>query len=324
MTLTSRITLSGSDLTSPEDYLSDSLGVIYPDDVTNQHGDSKHSIIYQSPHLPRPLELAVSDPTDDTDRWLFSHSLWNSSLLLAELIERDSLELLDARSKREREDEDRLSFNVRGKKCLELGAGTGLPSIMASLLGAKEITVTDYPSEVILSVLRANVAANTIPDLSPLARNTNVADHMDVSSPVRLHLQPGVVFGHEWGVLTDDFSQSNCHAYDRLFVCDCLWMPWQHFTLLASIAHFLADNAEARCWVLAGFHTGREKMRDFFRADTLLPNGLEVERIWESECDGKEREWSWDREDDISERKRWLAVASLRRPATKNHDNEKV
>ncbi|KAJ3517136.1 hypothetical protein NM208_g14750 [Fusarium decemcellulare] len=91
MSLTWRISLKGEEPETPEDYLSTALGVIFPDDITNQHGDAEHSLLYASPHLPKPLVIDLADPVKEDDRKLFSHYLWNASLLLAEFIEADSL-----------------------------------------------------------------------------------------------------------------------------------------------------------------------------------------------------------------------------------------
>lgn len=88
----------------------------------------------------------------------------------------------------------------------------------------------------------------------------------------------------------------------------CLWMPWQHEKLLRSVSWFLARGG--RAWIVAGFHTGREKMRGFFEEEAVKAAGLEVERIWERNAEGVEREWLTDRGiEDITQRKRWLVVA---------------
>ncbi|KAM0255324.1 hypothetical protein ACHAQJ_005914 [Trichoderma viride] len=302
-TLTSRITLKGDEPAGPEDYLSTSLGVIFPDDVTNQHGDAEHSLIYASPKLPKPLLIELADPEGETDRRLFSHYLWNASLLLAELIERDSLET-------EKEQHvglgDGLSFDTRGLDTLELGAGTALPSIMAGLLGAKSVTVTDYPAPAVMKTLGDNVVRNIKPDFAPEGKSALVTSSI-------------LVEGHEWGVFnpsssSSSFPASHAHLADRLFVADCLWMPWQHANLRRSINHFLKKSDSARAWVVAGFHTGRAKMAGFYDAEALREEGgVEIERMWERDCDGVEREWDADREDDITERKRWLVVAVLKR-----------
>ncbi|KAM9366997.1 uncharacterized protein mettl21ca [Symphorus nematophorus] len=55
-------------------------------------------------------------------------------------------------------DNNRQRVNLHGKEVLELGAGTGLVTIVASLLGAS-VTATDLPD--VLGNLRANVMRNT-------------------------------------------------------------------------------------------------------------------------------------------------------------------
>ncbi|KAH7486060.1 hypothetical protein IWW34DRAFT_712813 [Fusarium oxysporum f. sp. albedinis] len=295
MSLTWRISVNG-EADSPEDYLSTSLGVIFPDDITNQHGDAEHNLSYASPHLPKPLVIDLADPVKEDDRKLFSHYLWNASLLLAEFIEADSLSIP---LEKHREAQDIISFSVKGLETLELGAGTALPSIMGGLLGAKRVVVTDYPAEPVLKTLSTNVARNIQPSLSPAGAETTPFSAVSVQ-------------GHSWGELEDPFSASAAHSFDRVIAADCLWMPWQHENLHRSIAHFLKQTPEARCWVVAGFHTGRTKMSGFYDAAALQKVGLEVERIWERDCNGEERVWDIEREDDITVRKRWLVVASLK------------
>ena len=298
MSLISRISLTGPPAEDPEDFLGSSLGVVFPDDVTNQHGDADHGLSYSSPHLPKPLLISLAEPTAEEDRRLFSHYLWNSSLLLAEFLEAGTLKLSGDEAPQMRGSGLPFEkFNVTGLSTIELGAGTALPSIMAALLGAGKVVITDYPSPVVLDTLRDNVARNVELSFSPLKS-----------------VSPVIVEGHEWGNLSTALAEGNKHAFDRVFVCDCLWMPWQHTNLHKSISWFLKDTPEARCWVVAGFHSGREKMREFFGADALAKEGLEVEHIYEKECDGKEREWAWDRGyEEIGIRKRWLVSASLKR-----------
>lgn len=191
------------------------------------------------------------------------------------------------------------AFDVRGLSVLELGAGTALPSLLSALLGASRVVLTDYPAPAVISNLTANAARNARAELSPSGA-----------------VAPVEVEGHAWGELATPLAEKGRRAFDRVFVCDCLWMPWQHENLLRSVEWFLGEGPGARCWVVAGFHTGREKMRGFFEAGLLAKLGLEVERIWERDCDGKEREWVLDRgiEDPVG-RKRWLVFAVLKRAA---------
>ncbi|KAI0157319.1 hypothetical protein GGR57DRAFT_461563 [Xylariaceae sp. FL1272] len=329
MSLTTRITLLRTTKSSndeAEDIFGNSLGVLFTgQDITAQHGDNDHtSLLYTSPHLPKAINIALADPKDDDDRKLQSHYLWNSSLLLAELIEAGSLGLeynvgaptigekgTKGLSKDNKEwEEEAFSihhFNITALHTLELGSGTALPSIVASLLGAKSVIATDYPSPSILSTLKRNISVNCLAENSPLGT-----------------LAPAQVSGHAWGDISDknDFAREYRGKFDRLFVCDCLWMPWQHWNLLRSIAHFLkpslpgcAESREtARAWVIGAFHTGRANVRSFFDEAGLARHGLEVERIWERDCDGVERAWVGDRGvEDLSVLKRWLVIGILRR-----------
>jgi nicotinamide N-methyltransferase len=186
---------------------------------------------------------------------------------------------------------------VKGERVLELGAGTGLAGLVAALMGAREVVVSDYPAPEVLANIEANIERNIPP------RTKTVEGVGDIR-----------VEGHEWGILTDSFSIKSKESFGRLLIADCLWMPWQHFNLLRSIRWFLAE--EGRAWVVAGFHTGREKMRSFFEGELLGEVGLEIEQIWERNADGREREWVFDRGiEDATERKRWLVIAVLRRKA---------
>lgn len=236
---------------------------------------------------------------------MFSHYLWNASLLLAEFIEAGTV--LATQSPSSPSLKSRLgppgltAFDVTGLSTIELGAGTALPSLLAGLLGASRVVLTDYPAPAVIANLRANAERNLRSELSPSGK---VAESIEVDS-------------HAWGEfpsIEEEGNDRRHHAFDRVLVCDCLWMPWQHDNLLKSVDWFLKRNEDARCWVVAGFHTGREGMREFFRDERLSKVGLEVERIWERDCDGEEREWSWDRGiEDLGTRKRWLSFAICRR-----------
>ena len=163
---------------------------------------------------------------------------------------------------------------------------------MSALAGADQVVLSDYPAAEILANLEVNAEKN-IPH--------------ETSSKVE-------VKGHEWGVLSDPFSQSHAGYFTRILAADCMWMPWQHQNLARSMLHFLSHDIDARVWVIAGFHTGRARLAPFF--DVVMEEGLELEKIWEQDADGVEREWMKERDggrEDISGRKKWLVVAVLRR-----------
>jgi len=173
-----------------------------------------------------------------------------------------------------------------------LRIGTGLAGIVGTLSEAEEVVITDYPAPEILANIKVNIEKN-----------------------IPAHLQPRIsVQGHEWGNITDSFAASRKHSFSRILAADCLWMPWQHESLIESMLHFLCYEDGARVWVIAGFHTGRAKIAPFF--DIVVRRGLDIEDIWERDCDGQEREWVSERDggrEDVGERKKWLVLAILRR-----------
>ncbi|KAM3531015.1 hypothetical protein MY4038_004687 [Beauveria bassiana] len=296
MSLTARISVQNEDACNdPEDVFASALGTIFPDDVMNLHGDPGQTLVYKSPHLSGPLLLKLCEPLQETDKTLFSHHLWNSSLMLAEMIEADTLNIPLGTEPRIKND---ARCNVKGRRVIEFGAGAGLAGIIAGLVGAQRVAVTDYPSETLLEPLRGNISRCVNPILAP----PGVAPGADV-----------FVKGHGWGELTNDFSVREKHAFDCVVAADVLWMPWQHDNLRKSIEHFLSHQADARCWLIAGLHTGRAKVAMFFDVAELKNFGLEIEFIWERDCNGLEREWKEERYDDSQYKKRWLILGVLKR-----------
>jgi nicotinamide N-methyltransferase len=92
---------------------------------------------------------------------------------------------------------------------------------------------------------------------------------------------------------------------------DTLWLEGQHVNLLKSMDHFLADNADARVLIIAGFHTGRPKVLAFFE---IVPTiGFMVESIVEINALGGRRAWDPHREEDKTQVKRWVVAAVLKR-----------
>lgn len=173
------------------------------------------------------------------------------------------------------------------RDCAHGKVGTGIAGITSALAGAKEIALSDYPAQKILANLRTNVERNISHDMQ----------------------QQVTVRGHEWGVLSDEFSKIHANYFTRVLCADCLWMDGEHYGLAQSISHFLSPEEHARAWVIAGFHTGRPKLVAFF--DIATQAGLEIDEIWELDADGHEREWARERED--SEKNRWMVVAILKR-----------
>ncbi|KAF3319076.1 hypothetical protein TWF173_003530 [Orbilia oligospora] len=183
-------------------------------------------------------------------------------------------------------------LNVEGETVLELGAGAALPSLISAITGAKTIVVTDYPAPEILSNITANIAFN---------------QSKFISSDIQ-------VYGHTWGELDEEVAKKHAHSFTRVIAADTLWMTWEHENLVKSMLHFLDDGPTSRVVVVAGLHTGRQKMANFW---DVAAKSFDIDTIKERDIDGIEREYEADRGiEDVVERKRWLIIGTLKKKSS--------
>lgn len=246
--------------------------------MTNSHGAPESIIQYKNARFGA-LELQTADPDGEDERQLFSHYLWNAGLKLAELISHAN-------------EHDDKRWNVEGERVLELGAGVGLSGIVSTLAGAEEAIISDYPAKVVIENLRRNVARNVPTQLSQNCR----------------------VEGHAWGALDTPFALENKHRFTRILAADCYWLSGQHENLVLSMLHFLSLEPSARVFAIAGFHTGRARLVNFF--EEADKHCLEPDEIYEEDDQGERREWLTERNngyEDHTERKKWLVICRLKR-----------
>lgn len=300
--LTSRITVPTPSQPSPEDIFSSSLNHLFTDDTQNSHGTPGASVIYTSP-LHGPLTLQIpAHPSFEAGRRLFAHYLWNAAVVAADLIENGS--------SNDRSNDS--PFKMTGKKVLELGAGTALPSVLAALSGASAVTVTDHPDS---------------PALTTGAIAANMATNLSVNGKARTACQLSIR-GYAWGSEAmysasqygRPVSSSADERFDRMLMCDCLWMPHQHNNLVDSAVRWLSSSVDSCAIVIAGFHTGRSIVGSFFDiaagedTDGRGTSGpLAIEEIYEVDVDGERREWAKERATETKEEaKRWCVVGILK------------
>lgn len=342
-----------------EDIFAAFLPHLLPDDAPQFHGDPGQLLRYDSPlygpltimvpHYPgqsddRNEEIAAGLKEDNNDnnqgdndikavnkvdegRKLFAHFLWSAAMVVAQ-----GVEDADAIGKRSGSKcIDKTMWSVKGHRVLELGAGAkplpfggttsdisrigaGLPSIISVLASASHVTITDHPSSpAFLGAIEHNIIENVPASLRP---------NID-SAP------------HEWGVLeNDEFAQENKGGFTRIIAADCLWMLHQHSNLVKTLLWFLSDGKgsdgqndikeEGRVWVVAGFHTGRAIVANFF--ETAVAMGLEIESIYERDLNAGEEEEAKEEQGEVrrawepvragegpENRRRWCVIAVLKR-----------
>lgn len=144
----------------------------------------------------------------------------------------------------------------------------------------------------------------------------NIRGNVDKAIPDDLKNKYRVV-GYEWGDVTSDFALAHEKSFTRILAADCYWMPHEHENLVKSMLHLLSADPAARVFSIAGFHTGRAKLALFFQE--AVAQGLDIEEIYEEDAEGNRREWMEERDggtENVTERKRWLVIAILKRRHT--------
>ncbi|KAJ9612291.1 hypothetical protein H2200_003888 [Cladophialophora chaetospira] len=341
----SRITSPTPPIPQTEDIFSSALSTLFTDDVQNSHGVPGSHVTYHSRRFG-DIELRIPQHPDvEEGRKLFAHYLWNAGVICADAVEEASRD--DKRAEDREDGGTRVKWNksywdVCGQSVLELGAGTALPSIISALSGAASTTITDHPSSPALTTgaIEQNVKTNI------LERDKRKAPNDESTTTVG----EVNIFGYTWGT-TPMYSPSSYGkplpqhqqptSFTRIIIADCLWMPSQHVNLVKTVLHYLDDSDPGNCaLVVAGFHTGRETVRNFLEIATgdytLLAAKVEEQEdtkgnsesedtetkhvagrlraaeIFEIDVNGLTRSWEAVREGDSREAaKRWCVVAVL-------------
>lgn len=73
------------DRLEPEDIFASATDQLFPDTFRTYHGDGNSQVRYTSKAFG-PIRLNVTEPTDEQERSKFAHAVWNSSILLCEMI----------------------------------------------------------------------------------------------------------------------------------------------------------------------------------------------------------------------------------------------
>lgn len=147
---------------------------------------------------------------------LWGHHLWNAGRVTSTYFEKNP-EL------------------VKNKTVLELGAAAGVPSMLASKLGAKKVVVTDYPDNSLIENLLWNIEhCETTPqengdwEKKPLANIVAEGYLWGADpTPLRRHLPAGE------------------EKFDVLILADLLFNHSEHIKLISSVQQCLNKEGEA-------------------------------------------------------------------------------
>lgn len=179
---------------------------------------TKQKLIHQ-----QIIKLSLPDSTS----YLMAQFVWQSSITLSHFLLQASNQQL-----------------VRGKDVIELGAGSGLPSLVSALLQPKSVLCTDYPEPAILENIRTNIRQNLQPDFRTVIS----------------------VEGLKWG--------PNCRAsteqFDVVLMADTLWLEHEHDHLIASLTKLVKSKEKGGLVISAFMHHDEDHRiaTDFFQKCT--------------------------------------------------------
>lgn len=213
----------------------------------------------------QPAPLAVHFRNKHHSLW--GHQLWNAAKYLAKRM-------------------DQRCIDVRGKTVLELGAGLGVPSLVAYRNGARVVVVTDYPDEDLLDVIQINVDANCTPGsidadvLAELAEGNNSSNNGDNTIPVP---PVAVVEPLLWGKqehIDQAMRHTAGHGFDIVILSDILFNHVCNDDLIETLVQTLSStNREAAGYCVFSHHRAFKQLQDFEFFDKCVAHGLAWEQV---------------------------------------------
>jgi nicotinamide N-methyltransferase len=170
-------------------------------------------------HAGQPEQLTVSLVEKH-------HSLWGEFVYNAARVLADRL--------------DAGEIYVKDKRVLELGAGAGLPGLVAALNGASHSLITDYEDEDLIRVIDLNIDS-----ISPYTRTCKTVG-------------AGFTFGDNSEILTRIVGG---HKFDVVLCADLIFNRSEHEKLLASIRDSLVP-VTGECYVSFSHHDPKKSNLD--------------------------------------------------------------
>jgi nicotinamide N-methyltransferase len=196
------------------------------------------------------LHLVGSSPTE-------AHHLWNGAKIVSDYFEDDP-------------------SRVKGKTVLELGAAAGLPSLVAGILGAKKVVMTDFPDLDLIVNMQKNIdeCDGTVEPVGRIAETIDAAGFVWGGDPVPL-------LEH----LAADIDGNEAPKYDVLILADLLFRHNEHGDLVKTIRETMRRSRESAAYVFFTSYRPWKKDLDMRFFDVARDAGFEVEQVQERKLD---------------------------------------
>ncbi|ORY62670.1 nicotinamide N-methyltransferase [Pseudomassariella vexata] len=180
---------------------------------------------------------------------LWGHLLWNGGRYVARWFEDHPEE-------------------VKGKTVLELGAGAGLPSLVAAVLGARKVVMSDYSSRNLVENMQMNIA-----EARPLVEEGRV-------------VAEGFTWGKDAGSLLASSKSPKRHAkFDVLIQADLVFNHHQHHNLIKTTRETLSRKRESRAYVFFSSYRPWLQHEDLKYFDRAREAGFVVEKVLEEKME---------------------------------------
>jgi EEF1A N-terminal glycine/lysine methyltransferase len=196
---------------------------------------------------PITLHLVGYSPTE-------AHTLWNGAKVISDYFEADP-------------------SRVRGRTMLELGAASGLPSLVAAILGASRVVMTDFPDVDIVSTMQKNIdeCDATVEPAGELASRIDAL---------------GFVWGGDPEPLLARLEQHKLGPrFDVLVLADLLFRHSEHGALVKTIGETLAVAPGSVAYVFFTSYRPWKREKDMAFFAVAREAGFEVEKVLEKKLD---------------------------------------
>jgi EEF1A N-terminal glycine/lysine methyltransferase len=191
---------------------------------------------------------------------LWGHYLWNAGRLIAAYLE------------------THVSL-VQSKTVLELGAGSGLPSLVCAIIGAKQVVVTDYPDPELIENIRYNIE-----------HCQQLTSHEQTEIKNRMAAE-GFIWGGDPAPLLAHIasaapgSATNPVGFDTLILADLLFNYSEHTKLVSTIKQTLSREGSAKALVFFTPYRPWLLENDLKFFDIAREEGFVVEKVLEEKME---------------------------------------
>jgi len=263
--------------------------------MQNEEEEEKITLKYDVYHRSNAPEFpSVSLALVSKHHSLWAEFVYNAARVVADLMDHNEALI-----------EKLCAIDVKDKKCLELGAGAGLPGLIAALNGASSVVISDYGHDFDLSLIYpidANIAAIKpflpkhtelcgvgyvwgyppqqliLPNQYYELLNASI-DISDYQHYCQSKLSHRIVSEQ---VHDENLLISNEDKFDIIFLADLIFNRSEHQRLLWTVWKCLKANTGI-CYVSFSHHDPQKAELDmnFFKLAQEAPYNLEVQKIGE-------------------------------------------